>query len=155
MKKRATRRTTKKTAPKRTRRSPKSSEHLLLLPFSFRRIILVSTCLVLFLLAFVVFRKEPLSQSVAGMQITRGLFAQATVTLPKVDNAVAYNIYYKQGTDSKYIHAARGVPTTVSTYTISYLKKDKQYQYRVSALNATGKEFWWSDLQTVTATQPM
>jgi hypothetical protein len=155
--KKTVKRAARKTTPKRTTRRTvhKSAEHVLFLPFSFRRIILVSTCLVLFLLAFVVFKKEPLSQSVAGMSITRGLFGQATVTIKPVDNAVAYNIYYKQITDSKYIHAVRHIPTNVTTYTISYLKKDKQYQYKISALDASGKEFWWSDLQTFTATQSM
>lgn len=136
----------KKASAKRTthHKVTRDKEQILLLPFSFRRIILVSTCLLLFVVIAVT-HKNQVTQSVAGITIARGLFSQTTVTLPKIDGAVAYNIYYKQTSDSKYTNAVRRVPTTVSTFLLSYLKKGEAYDYKISALNSSGKEFWWSE----------
>src|SRR5215510_7433398 len=87
---------------KASRRTSKSS---LLFPFSFRRIIFITTCLAIFGL-FVLVKSQGV-QSVAGIQITKGLFAQATVTLPQVEGAISYSIYYKEKGESTYKNAVR------------------------------------------------
>jgi len=135
--------------------SRRSTEHLLLFPFSFRRIILVTTGLVLFVFGFALFNKPHINQAVAGLSITREMYAQKTILMPHIDGAVAYNIYYKRTSETTYSNAVRKVPTSVPTYTISYLKKNAAYDYKISAINPAGREFWWSEIQTITATQAM
>src|SRR5207244_1167956 len=122
----------------------------LLLPFSFRRIILVTSCLLLFFVVIAVSHRGIVTQSVAGLSIARGLFDQQTIDLPQWPpaNVVSYNIYYREKSDKNYTHAVRKIPTTVAKYTISYLKKSKEYQYIISGLNASGKEIWWSEPKT-------
>ncbi|HZE87393.1 MAG TPA: fibronectin type III domain-containing protein [Methylomirabilota bacterium] len=146
----------KKTVSKKSpsRSVSKESVKLSFFPLSFRRIIFIATCLLLFVIVAVT-HKNILRQDVAGVSLARGLFAQATVSWTPVTDAVSYNIYYKQVSDTKYMHAVRKIPTNVTTYTISYLKKNETYQYRVSAVDASGKEFWWSDLKTFSATTSM
>jgi hypothetical protein len=156
MKKRISTRAKKHVARKPLRSSSrKSTEHLLLLPFSFRRVVLITTGLVLFVLGFALFNKPQVNQAVAGVSIARGLYAQTTVAIPHVDGAVAYNIYYKQTADTKFTNAVRKIPTNVAMYTISYLKKNANYEYKISALNPAGREFWWSEIQTFTATKAL
>lgn len=147
----------KKTAPKKTTTRTRShaSDQIMLLPFSYRRIVLITSAIALFFVAVVVLNRQPLTQSVAGVSVARGLFGQATIQLPQTTGAVAYNIYYKQTSEKGYTNAVRNVSPSTATYTISYLKKGQNYQYKVSALNAAGREFWWSDTQTLTNIQPM
>src|SRR5689334_14322536 len=83
-------------ARKSSRTTRRASEQLLMLPFSFRRIIFITTALALFIGVFAFFNKADIHKAVAGMSITQGLFAQAKVDLPKVDGAVSYNVYFKQ-----------------------------------------------------------
>ena len=144
----------KKTAPRSRKRSSRSSE-MTLVPFTVHRVILITTCFVLFIFAFVLFAKPNVTQSVAGVSVARGLFSQTTVSLPQINGAVSYNIYYKQTSDATYRHAVRKVPASIATYAISYLKKGTSYQYRISAVNPAGREFWWSEPQTLTNLQAM
>ncbi len=143
MKKKTAKRTTTRKSTRNT--SHRSSEHILLLPFSFRRIILVTTAIALFLGVVILFNKDQVTQSVAGIQITRGLFAQATVKLPKVEGATSYNVYYKKTSAREYTNSAREIPVSSTTYTISYLKKGEDYLYKIAAVNTDGAEFWWTD----------
>jgi len=147
----------RKSAARRPLRSSsrRSTEHLLLLPFSFRRIILVTTCVALFVFIATVVNKNPGHQAVAGINITKGLFSQATITLPQVDEAVAYNIYYKKSNETVYKNAVRSISPTETQYTISYLTKGASYVYKISAVNAGGAEFWWSEVKDITNLQPM
>jgi len=147
----------KKVAHKKPLRSSsrRSTEHMLLLPFSFRRIILVTTGLVLFVFGFALLNKPAVNKAVAGTTIMRGMYAQTTISVPHVEGAVAYNVYYKQSSDKNYTNAVRKIPTNIATYTISYLKKNAVYEYKISALNPAGREFWWSQTQTFTALQAM
>lgn len=146
--------TVKKTAPRSRKRSSGNSD-ITFVPFTFHRIILITTCLVLFIFAFVLFAKPNVTQSVAGVSVARGLFSQTTITLPQINGAVSYNIYYKQKSDATYTNAVRKVPASIPTYTISYLKKGTSYQYRISAVNPAGREFWWAEPQALTNLQPM
>lgn len=153
MKKKTTRRApAKKTTHRTTRRS---SEQLLMLPFSFRRIVFITTAIALFLGVVVFFNKADINKAVAGMSITQGLYAQAQVTLPKVDGAVSYNVYFKQKSAGTYANVARNVPASVQTYTISYLKKGQEYQYKVAAVNASGAEFSWTEESDLTNIESM
>lgn len=143
---------TKKTAPKTTRKSSRSSSpagaHIIM----FRRVFLITSCLVLTLMAAGTVAQKGVNQAVAGISVAKGLFAQTTVTLPRVDGAVSYNIYYKEVTEGKYTNAVRNIPASTTTYTISYLKKSNRYHYKISALNSAGKEFWWSNVTAAVTT---
>ena len=145
----------KKTTAKRTVRSSSRKQETLLLPFSFRRIILITTCLVLFVVAVVGFNKDKVNQSVAGMSVARGLFAQATVTLPKIDGVVSYNVYYKNANTAEFTNAARSIPASSASYTISHLKKGEAYEYKVSARDENGEEFWWSPVTPLSNLESM
>ena len=150
---RATRRSTANRSTRRT--GKRASEHLLLLPFSFRRVVLITTALTLFLGVFVYFNKNDVTQSVAGVSIAKGLFAQATVEVPHADGAVSYNIYYKKRSSNDFNNAVRGVPPETTSYTISYLKKGEEYHYRISAVDGAGKEFWFSEMKDLENIVPM
>lgn len=155
MKKKVTTTKAKKTAPKTRRRTVKTTE-VSFVPFSFQRIILITTCMILFLFAVLLFTNNGnVTQSVAGISVARGLFAQATITLPDIEGAVAYNIYYKKSTDEDYTNAVRAIPTSVDSYTISYLTKGATYNYKIAAVNEEGQEFLWSEVQNLTELQPM
>jgi len=153
MKKKTTRRApAKKTTRQTTRRA---SEQLLMLPFSFRRIVFITTAIALFLGVVVYFNKSDINKAVAGMSITQGLYDQARISLPKIDDAVSYNIYFKQKSAGTYTNVARGIPANLNAYTISYLKKGEEYQYKVAAVNASGAEFYWTDETDLTNIESM
>ncbi len=149
------RKSMKKTMPKSKmstrRKSSSGNTHMLL----FRRVLLITTCLTLFVFLGADVSRKGVTQSVAGISVAKGLFAQATITLPRVDGAVSYNIYYKEVTDGHYIHAVRNIPASTTTYLVSYLKKNKKYHYKISAIGTNGKEFWWSKVTLLTDTLSM
>lgn len=139
---------TKKAAPRtRIKSQPQS--------ISFGRIIIFSSFAVLLLAVIVNFNKTPVTQAVAGASIFRGMYNQTTILLPQIPGAVKYNIYYKATTEANYTNAVRNISANTTSYTISYLKKNTQYQYKISALGANGKEFWWSPTQLMTNLQSM
>jgi hypothetical protein len=121
----------------------------------FRRIVIISACLVLVTVTAVLLNKQQVEQSVAGASIMNGLYMQATVTMPQISDASAYNIYYKEDKDKDFVNSVRNVPTTVPTYTISHLKKGVNYQYRFAALDSSGKEFIFSEILPLTNLQSM
>ena len=146
----------KKTAAKKTtRRTSRSSSETLLLPFSFKRIVFISTCLLLFVVIAVSSHKSAVRSSVAGISVMQGLFAQQVVELPAVDGVVSYNIYFKKTDASTYTNAVRSIPSSFKQYTISYLNKNVSYDYKISAVNAQGSEFWWSEVKTFSASSSM
>lgn len=93
--------------------------------------------------------------AVAGAQIMNGLFDQATVPLPPVPQAAAYNIYYGQEGTGELTNAVRDIPPNVHQYTLSYLKKGVKYDYRISALDSNDKEFYFSPTEPLTNLQGM
>ena len=143
-----------KTAPKKTVKRTAPRSKITGEPIFFQRIIIISACLLLVVGVIATINRNAVTQAVAGVSITKGFFAQATIALPKISGAVSYNIYYKEVNSSEkdmhFPHAVRKIPANVSSYTISYLKKNKQYEYRISAIDASGKEFWWSSVKTMT-----
>jgi len=140
--------TTRRTAHKR-------SEQAFFFPFTFRRVVLITTSLALFIFVFALVKSQPLTQAVAGVSIARGLFAQTTVALPNITGAASYNIYYRQKSETAFTNAVRNLSTTVTSYTISYLKKNTTYVYKISAVSPSGREFWWSDEKPLTKLQSM
>src|SRR5260221_1641225 len=147
----------KKTAPKKTtvkktvkrtipKSSPRSSSNQ---TFVFRRIIIVSACLVLAVIIGVLPYRSQVSQAVAGAQIVNGLYNQTSIQIPTVLDAKSYNIYYRQTGQQSFTNAVRNIPANVHIYTISYLKKNTPYQYRISAVK-NGKEYYFSPIQTLT-----
>jgi hypothetical protein len=146
-KKTAQRKTVKRTIP----RSHSTSRNQTLL---FRRIVIISACLVMVIGLAASFNRGAASQAVAGATITRGLFNQTTVTIPSTPNATGYNIYYKQQGEQKFTNAVRNIPVYVHQYTINYLKKGVTYQYTQAAI-VGGKEVNFTPLKTVTNLQSM
>lgn len=146
--------TPRKTATKKTvkRTAPRSSKSETIL---FRRIVIISACLVLVIVGFVNANRHSITQAVAGVSIMQGLFNQATVTLPSVPDAASYNIYYRQQGEASFTNAVRNIPVSVDSYTISDLKKGATYEYQVSAENSGGKEIYFSDIKTLTNVSPM
>ena len=89
------------------------------------------------------------------MAVTRGLFAEATISLPDVPKAASYTVYYKKTSAKDYSNTAWGIPATSKHYTISYLKKGEEYYYKVAAVDASGAEFYWTNEQILTNIEPM
>lgn len=121
----------------------------------FQRIIIFGSLAVLFFVAVGALNKKPLTQAVAGISIVRPLFSQATVSWEAVSGAVIYNIYYKGENDSDFTNAVRNISANITSYTISYLRKGVEYDYRISAADASGKEFYWSGTNKITNLQSM
>ena len=139
---------------KSNRRVPKrssSNQHIIL----FRRVFLITSALVLFLFVSADVSKRGVTQAVAGISVARGLFNQATVSLPNVEGVVTYNIYYKRTSDSEFGYAVRNISGDLSSYTISYLKKGEEYEYKVSAADKTGKEFFFTESQALSNLESM
>ena len=112
----------------------------------FNRYIVIGTVAVLlFIFAIVLPNKQAINQSVAGVSIMRGIYVQATVNLPDIDGAVSYNIYFKKLSESDFTNAVRNIPAGTTTYTISYLKKGINYQYKIAAVGKNGSEFKFTD----------
>lgn len=116
-------------------------------------LIIISGFISVLAVVFVIANKGTVMHSVQGTAIIRGMFNEATISLPHIPNAVAYNIYY--GEKQPFTHAVRKIPPTVTTYTIQYLKKNVSYSYQISAINTQGREFWFSPVTSVTDTQGM
>ena len=129
----------KRTAPRKARTSEEPT-------VMFQRIVIISACVVIAVVSGVLVNthKPQVSQSVAGLSIARGLFSQATVDVPQVDGAVSFNIYYKKTSENTYSNAVRNIPAGTTSYTISYLKKGTDYDHKIVAVDASGKEFWFS-----------
>ena len=138
----------KQTASKRSR----SSQGAVV---SYQRIVIISACVVLAIVGVVLFNKPTVAQNVAGVSVAKGLFSESTIALPEIDGATSYNIYYKQKSDKVYSNAVRNVPVTAAIYTISYLTKGAEYEYKVSAVDQYGAEFWWSPIYPLTNLKPM
>lgn len=138
----------KKTLPKKSR-----SSHGAVV--TYQRIVIFSACVVLAVVATVLFNKPTVTQSVAGISVAKGLFSQATIELPEVDGAVTYNIYYKKASANSYDHAVRNIPVGTASYTISYLTKGDDYDHKIVAVDAAGSEFWFSPTRPIVGIEGM
>lgn len=131
------------------------SKHSVRIQKSFRDynwVIYVGSCVALFVLVSLVValsHRRALTQTVAGISIAKGFFAQATIPLPSIPGASAYNIYYWDQVHPGAVNAVRNISSNISSYTISYLKKNTQYEYKISAIDWTDNEFWWSPVSDV------
>jgi len=129
----------------------------------FRRIVIISACLVLFVGVLATFNKGATRQAVEGMSIMAGLYDQATVQLPSTPDAKSFNIYYGPNGQYPFTNAVRNIQPTITSYTISDLKRGVTYQYYYVYVNAKGKEVLPSQeasnghilLQTFSNVQPM
>lgn len=121
----------------------------------YKRIIYIASFFAAIAGFFIIFNRTVMRQAVEGMSITRSLYEQATIALPSINGAVSYNIYYKQETDGEFTYSVRKLPATIRFYTISYLKKGINYQYRISAVNPSGSEFWWTPLTSFSSRESM
>jgi len=131
----ALRKTVKRTVPRSTKRNQ---------TILFRRLIIFSACLVLFVLGLDTVHKGTFSQAVAGMQITKGVFYQATVPLvPPVNpgyTLASYNIYYDVNGAKTFNNAVIKIPATATQYIVSYLRNGTSYQYLIKAVDSNGAE---------------
>jgi fibronectin type 3 domain-containing protein len=145
----------KRIASKSASRIRHSSRSNTPVEFSFiRRIIIVGGLSVILLAIIFVPGKQSVRQEVAGISIARPIFAQSTVSWTNVTGAIAYNIYYKEKSDATFRYAVRRIPSSSTSYTITHLKKGASYEYKISAIAPSGREFWWSDvkpLENITA----
>lgn len=146
----------KETATK-TKKTPRKTPKpvLAIQPVFFRRIVVITSCLVLAVVVLILTNKQEINRAVAGTSIARGLFMQSTIVLPAIPNAVSYNIYYKQSSEKDFSNAVRNISPSIHIYTISYLKKNTAYEYRVTAVDNTGKEFFFSDTEPLVNLQSM
>ncbi len=80
-------------------------------------------------------------------------FAKGTITWQNVPGAVFYNVYYKETKEKNFTNAVRKLPNTSKSYTITFLKKGVSYQYKVTALDTSGKEFYFSPIKWVVPTR--
>ncbi len=119
------------------------------------RIIYIGFGIVLFVFGFVFTNRHQITKSVAGVSIMRGVFAEATVQLPRLPGAVSYNIYYRKSGDHTFTSAVRNISPETSSYIISYLRKGVSYEYQVSAENDKGSEFWFSSVEPLTPLRSM
>ena len=122
----------------------------------FHRIVIVSACLSLFVVGIIAANSHNVMQSVAGASIMRGVFAEGTVTVPSdLKEATSYTIYYKQADEKEFTNSVRNVSPSVGTYTISHLKKGASYEYRFAAVDASGKEYMFSEILPLTNLKSM
>jgi len=140
MKKTAQKNSAHKSASKSVHRSAKTAN-----PHLKKLLLILATVLL------ILFTLPPTKQSMAYMLAQTGLFkGSAVVTWPKVEGAAYYNIYYKRvgsRTGDNYAYAVRNIPADATSYTITGLKRGKTYEYKISAVNASGKEFLWSTFE--------
>ena len=71
-------------------------------------------------------------------------WGRATLSWTSAPHANSYNLYFKEAGKKMYTHSARDLPGNSTSFTVDYLKKGMTYWYSVAALDASGKEYWWS-----------
>lgn len=119
-----------------------------------RKVLFFLLVLVL-LVGFALVERHSLLRALTGTGMFNGMYVQSTITLPHVADASSYNIYYSPASNGSFPYSVRNISNDTSSYTISYLRKDIVYQYKISALNKTGKEIWWSKVGSLSDVHPM
>ncbi len=122
--------------------------------WSWQRVTIVMSAVALFIVVSTPLHR-PVVNSVLGVSIVKGMYQEAVIPLPRVPGTIKYNIYYKSSADSGFVNAVRNINPKLVDYTITYLKMDTSYQYKISAVNAKGAEFWWSPTVQMTGLQSM
>lgn len=74
----------------------------------------------------------------------REYYRQVRVGWTPVTGADHYNIYYRETTETKYDHAVRDLPASMTEYTIAGLRTNVGYIYNLAAVDNKGVEFAWS-----------
>lgn len=153
MKKKVTtkRTTASKTTRKTTKKTTTGGQTVLI-----HRIFIVSACLTLFVGGVLLANKNTVNQSVAGASIMRGMFLQSSVSIPdNIAGATSFNIYYRKTGESEFTNAVTNLSPYVGSYTISHLKKGSTYEYKYAAVDASGKEFVFSEILPLINLKPM
>jgi hypothetical protein len=122
--------------------------------FRWERVAIVTTGFALLLFVITPIHR-PVMESVQGVSIVKNLYAQATINLPDVAGIKYYNIYYGSSADAGFPNAVRNIDPNVRDYTISYLKRNMTYHYKIAGVNFLGAESYWTPTQTITNEQPM
>ena len=141
-KKSSAKKTVKSTAPRSSSHSTAGDQVLI-----FRRLVVISACVVLAVGVMGTFDRPLVRGVVEGASTVAGLDDQATVLLPTVPNAVAFNIYYRKVGSPTFDNAVRNIPANDHYYIISNLSKDVNYEYRYAAIDKNGSEFLFSDVK--------
>lgn len=81
---------------------------------------------------------------------TMAAYSKAVTKWNPTAGASSYNIYFKEAKAKSYNHAVVQLPSSSTSYTVSYLKRGVTYKYKVSAVDWSGKEFWWSNEKWMT-----
>lgn len=140
----------KKTVSHKTRRASTPKQTIL-----FRRILIITTCVIIVTGMLVWINKSSIGRAVAGASIMKGLFVQGTISMPTLSEVTSFNIYYKEAGEKEFTNSVRNISPTVSSYTISHLKKNTHYQYRFAAVNDKGQEYLFSEILPLTNIEPM
>ncbi len=82
-----------------------------------------------------------------AMMMKAPLFSWGKAMWKAAPGVKYYNVYYKESGDKMFTHAVRWVPANMTSYDIKSLKRGVQYWYNVSAVDWSGKEYWWSGLK--------
>lgn len=138
----------KKKAKKHTPKTSSSRSKVTFVPQI--RIMVIGSSLVVALVAFVLLNKSTVRQSVQGVSIMKGLFAEATVQLPQIPGATSYNIYYDVESATGFSQSVPTININNTSYTVQYLKKGETYKYKITAVDSHGEEFWFSPVYTMT-----
>jgi hypothetical protein len=134
-KKSTAKKTVKRTVPHSSSRISSPSQS-----FIFRRIVIVTACLVLLVGVTATVDRPVARQAVQGVSIMAGLYDQATVQLPTIPEAKGFNIYYGTAGQEPFTNAARDIQPNVGSYTISDLKRGVTYEYYYVYVDSQGKE---------------
>jgi hypothetical protein len=105
------------------------------------------------LLTLVVF----ISSAQSTFAATTTNYNQATVSWPYNSSVKCYNIYYglTTKTQMKWSYSARCIPSSLKMlqYTIKYLNPGTSYSYTIASVAYSGKEVYWTPVQTLKTTQ--
>jgi len=145
----------KRRSQKSTRVSPKSRKKVTTPLFYSRRVIFITGSLAVLFLAVMVGNRRTVLHAVQGASVVKNLYLEAMIPLPQIPGAVGYNIYYTPESDAVFANSVRGISPQYTAYTIGYLPKGTNYKYKITAIDATGKEFWISPISIMTNLQGM
>lgn len=134
-KKSTSKKTVKRTIPHSTSRASSSGQS-----FIFRRIVIISACLVLVVGVMAILNRSTARQAVQGVSVMAGLDYQAVVKLPTITDAKSFNIYYGAAGQTPFTNAVRNIQPNIHSYIISDLRKGITYDYYYVYVNSQGKE---------------
>ena len=126
----------KRTAIKRT--DPKKSSVL-------QAVVVVLAIIAIVFSLLAAFNPQALRSLLIQSGLTFGMYDEAQISIPNIEEAKTFNIYFKEVSEENYTNTARNVPASAGSYMVSYLNKNVDYVYQLAAVNNDGEEFLWSE----------